>query len=156
MPYTRLTDCGMDPADARRLLSATAEGEAWEDVAERIGEDQSRRSLSAEDSGHPVTALEAARFATAGFLFAQMARDRDDDIKRARYRRYVSALRRAAALTTPAIERIEVPHGGGRLVGWLCLPPSGRADATVVVWGGLSRWVGAYLPMADALTRRGL
>ena len=85
-----------------------------------------------------------------------MARNADDEIKRRRYRRYVEALGRVAALSIPTIERIEIPDRAGRLVGWLCLPPGGRAEATVLVWGGLSGWGGAYLPVADALTRRGL
>ncbi|NYJ08080.1 alpha/beta hydrolase family protein [Petropleomorpha daqingensis] len=156
MPFTRLVDCGMDAADACALLARSADGQPWEEVAEELGEAQHERSVAAERAGHPVTALEAARFATAAFVFGQMARNLDDDVKRTRYRRYVAELTRVAALSTPAIERIEIPHGAGRLVGWLCLPDSGRAAATVVVWGGLSGWGASYLPMADSLTRRGL
>jgi alpha-beta hydrolase superfamily lysophospholipase len=156
MPFTRLVDCGMDSADARSLLSRTADGEPWEEVAADLGEAQHQRSLGAARAGHAVTALEAARCATAAFLFAQMAHNVDDDHKRDRYRRYVEELGHVAALSTPAIDRIEIPYGQGRLVGWLCLPASGRADATVVVWGGLSGWGAAYLPIADALNRRGL
>lgn len=156
MPFTRLTDTGMDPADARRLLAATSDGRDWEATASAIATEQDHRSFDAERTGHAVTALEAARFATASFLFAQMARDRDDDLKRQGYDRYVSALARVARLTTPNIERVEMSHQAGRLVGWLCLPPGGHAAATVVVWGGLSSWGGAYLPIADALNRRGL
>lgn len=156
IPFTRLVDCGMDAADARQLLAASADGEPWEEVAVALGEAQHGRSVAAEQAGHTVTALEAARSATAAFLSAQVAHITDDDVKRTRYRRYVQALTRAAALSTPAIDRIELPHGSGQLVGWLCLPPAGRAEATVAVWGGLSGWGGAYLPIADALTRRGL
>ena len=156
MPFTRLVDCGMDSADARRLLAATADGEPWEDTADAIGRGQHHRSVDAERSGHAVTALQAARSAAAAFLFAQMPRNTDDDAKRAQYRRYVAALSRVATLSTPVIERMELPHGSGRLVGWLCLPAGGSADATVVVWGGLSGWGGAYLPVADALVRRGV
>jgi len=156
MPFTRLADCGMDPADARQLLTATAAGDAWDRVATDIGEAQHRRSVQAEQAGHRVTALEAERFATAALLFAQMASNVDDHDKRSRYHRYVQSLRRVAELSNPAIERIEIPYDKGQLVGWLCLPAAGRADATVAVWGGLSGWGGAYLPIADALTRRGL
>src|SRR5690348_2585802 len=120
MPMSRLVDCGMDAADARALLVRSADGEPWEEVAEALGETQHDRSLAAERSGHPVTALEAARFATAAFVFGQMARNLDDDVKRARYRRFVAELARVAALSTPAVERIEVAHHTGHLVGWLC------------------------------------
>ncbi|MBE8520444.1 alpha/beta fold hydrolase [Amycolatopsis sp. H6(2020)] len=156
MPFTRLVDCGMDDADARRLLAETAAGVPWEECAEELGEAQHRRSRAEEAAGHRVTAVEAARAATAAFLFAQLARNADDDIKRSRHRRYVAALARVAALSEPAIERIELPYGRGRLIGWLALPDAGRARATVIVSGGLSGWGGAYLPVADALNRRGL
>lgn len=156
MPFARLVDCGMDAADARRLLADTAEGAPWEESADALGEAQHRRSVAAEAAGHRITALEAARAATAAFLFAQLARNADDDVKRSRHRRYVIALARAATLSVPAIERIELPYGQGRLVGWLALPDGGRADATVIVSGGLSGWGGAYLPVADALNCRGL
>lgn len=54
------------------------------------------------------------------------------------------------------MERVAVPHRGGILSGWLCRPSSGRVHATVIVWGGLSGWGAAYLPIADAYTARGL
>jgi alpha-beta hydrolase superfamily lysophospholipase len=156
MPFSRLVDCGMDAADARQLLADSAAGEPWEEVAVALGEAQHRRSVAAEEAGHTVTALEAARSATGAFLFAQLARNADDDVKRTRHRRYVRALTRTAALSVPAVERIEIPYGRGRLVGWLTLPATGRADATVVMSGGLSGWGGAYLSIADAFNRRGL
>lgn len=156
MPFTRLTDCGMGHADARELLAATAAGADWEDVAADLGERQHRRSVTAERARHLVTAREASRWATAAFMFAQMARNRDDSIKQSRYRRYVEALTRCAALQVPAIERVTLPYRGGHLIGWFCRPADGAAGATVMVWGGLSGWGAAYLPVADALTRRGL
>ena len=156
MPFTRLVDCGMDHADARHLLAATAAGQDWEGVAAELGGIQHARSRDAQAAGHTVTAREAARFSTAALLFAQMARTTDDELRRDGYARYVRALSRSATLQTPAIERLELPYAHGSLVGWLCLPPGGTAAATVVVWGGLSGWGGAYLPIADALTRRGV
>jgi alpha-beta hydrolase superfamily lysophospholipase len=156
MPFTRLVDCGTDAADARALLARTAAGERWENVGQALGQAQLDRSATALGQGHAVTAAEAARSAVAAFLFAQMARNTDDDVKLAMYRRYVAALSQAARIADPAIERVEISHGAGRLVGWLCLPASGRAAATVMVWGGLSGWGGAYLPIAEALTKRGL
>jgi alpha-beta hydrolase superfamily lysophospholipase len=156
MPFPRLIDCGMDAADARRLLADSASGEPWEELAVALGEAQHNRSMAAEEAGHVVTAREAARAATAAFLFAQLARNADDDVKRLRHARYVRELTRAAALSTPPVEKVEIPYGQGRLVGWLALPTAGVAAATVVVSGGLSGWGGAYLPIADALNRRGL
>ncbi|WP_200938757.1 S9 family peptidase [Modestobacter sp. Leaf380] len=155
-PATRLVDYGMDPAEARALLARTAGGEDWTTVAESFGTAQRVRSGRAADMGHPVTATEAAGFAAAAFTVAQLALNADDDRKRDLYRAHVEAVARVATLRGPAMERVVVPYRGGELSGWLCLPPSGTADATVVVWGGMSGWGASFLGVADAYTRRGL
>jgi len=156
MPYTRLVDCGMNSADARALLNDTAAGRPWSAAAVELAERRTQNADRAEAAGHGVTALQCARWAAAAELFAQMAENDDTPLKRALYRRYVEATARVARLTGPAMQRIEVPYREGRLVGWVRLPPNGIAQATVVVWGGLSGWGAAYLNTADALTARGL
>jgi alpha-beta hydrolase superfamily lysophospholipase len=156
MPYTRLVDCGMNPADARTLLVATAAGRSWAEAADELASARSAAVQSALAAGHRLTAVQSARWAAGAALFAQMAENQDTALKRELYRRYVQRVIRVAALSEPAIERVEVPWRDGRLVGWLCLPPSGAAAAAVVVWGGLSGWGAAYLSAADTLTARGL
>lgn len=156
MPFTRLVDCGMDHADARTLLGATAAGRNWTDVAGELADARAAAAASAEAAGHRLTAARYARWAAGAALFAQMAINEDTQLKGELYGRYVQHVARAAELSAPAIERLEVPWRDGRLVGWLCLPSSGRAAATVVVWGGLSGWGAAYLGAADALTARGM
>ncbi|WP_258574247.1 alpha/beta hydrolase family protein [Streptomyces shenzhenensis] len=152
MPFTRLTDCGMDPAAARRLLADTAAGTPWQDAAAAIAQTQLERARSAEESGHRTTARQAYRYASAAWMFAQMAHQTDTAEKRQLYARHTAA----TAALVPDVERVEIPHRDGRLGGWLCLPPTGEAQATVIVWGGLSGWGAAYLPVADAYTSRGL
>lgn len=156
MPYTRLVDCGMDPADARALLTATAAGRPWAEVASELAATRSRAGESALAAEHQLTAVQSARWATGAALFAQMAENDDTPAKQGLYRRYVQLVGRVAELSEPVIERVEVPYRDGRLVGWLCLPVSASAAATVVVWGGLSGWGAAYLGAAGALTARGL
>ncbi len=156
MPYTRLVDCGMNPADARALLAATAAGRRWADVAAELADARSADAESALTAGHRLTAVQPAHWAMGAALFAQMAENEDTPLKRELYRRYIQRTARVAELKEPALERVEVSYRHGRLVGWLCLPPSGRAEATVVVWGGLSGWGAAYLGVADVLTARGL
>jgi alpha-beta hydrolase superfamily lysophospholipase len=156
MPYTRLVDCGMNPADARTLIAATAAGRSWGKVAGELAEARSTAAESALLAGHRATAAQSARWAVGAALFAQMAHNEDTEAKRELYRRYVQLVGRAAELDTRPLERIEVPWRDGRLVGWLRLPHSGRPTATVVVWGGLSGWGAAYLRIADALADRGL
>ncbi|MER5185022.1 alpha/beta hydrolase [Streptomyces sp. NPDC002896] len=156
MPFTRLTDCGMDPADARRLLSHTADGTPWQDAAAALAENQLERARLAEDAGHRTTARQAYRFASAALMFAQMAHQSDTPQKRELYARHTAATTALADSLTPLMERVEIPHRDGVLTGWLCLPPGGTARATVIVWGGLSGWGAAYLPVAAAYTARGL
>ncbi|MFD5407842.1 alpha/beta hydrolase family protein [Streptomyces griseorubiginosus] len=152
MPFTRLTDCGMDPADARRLLADTASGTPWQDAAAAIAQTQLARARAAEGAGHRTTARQAYRYASAAWMFAQMAHQGDTAEKRDLYGRHTAA----TAALAPAVERVEIQHRDGLLGGWLCLPPTGEARATVIVWGGLSGWGAAYLPVADACTARGL
>jgi len=156
MPYSRLVDCGMNPADARALLTATAAGREWVEVAGEIADLRRSAVETALAAGHRLTGSHAARWAAGAALFAQMAENEDTRLKQQLYHRYVEHVTRVAGLSEPAIERIELPWRQGRLVGWLCLPERGKAAATVVVWGGLSGWGAAYLGLADALNARGL
>ena len=80
MPFTRLTDCGMDPADARRLLADTAAGTPWPDAAAALAEAQLERARRAQESGHRTTARQAYRFAAAALMFAQMAYQTDTPV----------------------------------------------------------------------------
>lgn len=156
MPYTRLTDCGMSPADARTLLEETAGGRPWIEVARDLS---TRREKAADDAlaaGHRLTALQHTRWAIGAALFAQMGENEDTPLKRDLYLRYDQLVARYAELSGPTMERVEVSHQGGHLVGWLRLPADGTAAATVVIWGGLSGWGAAYLNTADALAARGL
>ncbi|MFI8537584.1 alpha/beta hydrolase family protein [Streptomyces aquilus] len=152
MPFTRLTDCGMDPADARRLLADTADGTPWQEAAAAIADEQLSRARRARENGHLVTARQTYRFASAALMFAQMAYQSDTDEKRELYARHTAA----TAALAPDVERVEIPHREGTLTGWLCLPATGTPRATVIVWGGLSGWGAAYLMVAEACTARGL
>jgi alpha-beta hydrolase superfamily lysophospholipase len=155
MPFTRLTDGGMDPADARELLRVTALGEPWEPAAAAIGTRQLDRAEAAERLGRTVTAREAARAGLAALNFAQMCEDTDTDLKRAAYDRFLAAVRVYGRLRDPSFEEVRIPFGGGTLVGWLSLPDT-PPTAAVAVWGGLNGWGANYLGMADALNARGL
>lgn len=159
MPFTRLVDCGMDHADARQLLADTAGGTPWEESAALLADTQLERARLAEGAGHLSTARAAYRYAAGALMFAQMAHAVDNDDKRELYARHTAATTSAAGVAAPytsRVERVEIPHREGALTGWLCLPPTGPARGTVVVWGGLSGWGAAYLRIADAYTTRGL
>ena len=73
MPYTRLVDCGMNPADGRTLLTTTAAGQDWAEAATGLADARSGAAESALAAGHRLTAVQSARWAAAAALFAQMA-----------------------------------------------------------------------------------
>ncbi|WP_326835127.1 bifunctional 3-(3-hydroxy-phenyl)propionate/3-hydroxycinnamic acid hydroxylase [Amycolatopsis rhabdoformis] len=167
MSPTRMLDYGMDFADVLELQHLTAAGTPWDTAAEDLADRHWRRAADADQDGRTVTADEAYRSAIACLVFAQMAFNFDTERKRALYSRLTTAVgARAAALSAAAVrasgaprpprcQQVEIPFAGGRMFGWLLLPP-GRVLGTVVVCGGQSGWGPAYLRQADALNRRGL
>ncbi|WP_374976520.1 alpha/beta hydrolase family protein [Microbacterium trichothecenolyticum] len=154
LPYTRLTDYGMDAADARELLWRTARDEEWVSVAAEIGHRQLVRANEAGASGTAATQLAAIRAGAAAINVAQIVINQDTARKRALYREFQDAVGRYAQLKG-GIERVSLPYGDGVVEGWLILPPSAPSGA-VAVWGGLSGWGAAYLAVGEALAARGL
>ncbi|MGW4396223.1 alpha/beta hydrolase family protein [Amycolatopsis nivea] len=150
MPPTRLLDGGMDYADVLALRTRTAAGQPWEVAAEHLADARLARTPA-----NPVTALAELRYAAADLLFAQMAFNFDEPRKVALYDRFTSVVAQAAELATPRWERVELPFAQGTLFGWL-VRPSAPVIGTVVVFGGQSGWGATYLPIADALARRGM
>src|SRR6476620_6726138 len=63
LPYTRLTDYGMEPADARELLWRTARGEDWVVVAREIG---GRELARADTASRPRRGLNDVAAVRAG------------------------------------------------------------------------------------------
>ncbi|WP_321942459.1 alpha/beta hydrolase [Burkholderia cenocepacia] len=156
MPVTRLLDCGMDYADAVALHARTSAGEPWDVAAEALADAQLARATQAADAGHLVTAADAQAMAIAALLFAQMAFNHDVPRKRALYARLVDASYGLARWSDKRIERVEVPFGDARLIGWLAHPPTEPIRGTVIVFGGQSGWGFAYWPIARALAARGV
>ncbi|CDN59756.1 alpha/beta hydrolase [Burkholderia cenocepacia] len=156
MPVTRLLDCGMDYADAVALHARTSAGEPWDVAAEALADAQLARATEAADAGHLVTAADAQAMAIAALLFAQMAFNHDVPRKRALYARLVDASYGLARWSDKRIERVEVPFGDARLIGWLVRPTTEPIRGTVIVFGGQSGWGFAYWPIAHALAARGV
>lgn len=155
LPYTRLTDYGMDPADARELLWRTAEDEGWTAVACEIGERQLDRSRRAKREQRNATAQVAARAAAAAFNAGQVALNFDTEQKRAVYGSFQQSVRELAELSNGWLHAVEIGSVAGPVSGWLARPAA-PSRATVIVWGGLSGWGASYLNLAVALNQRGL
>jgi alpha-beta hydrolase superfamily lysophospholipase len=154
MPYTRITDYGMEPAAARELLWRTADGEDWTSAATEIGRRQLARSDQAAKLGRGVTARDAALAAAASLNVAQVPITFDEPQKLVLYEEFQSAVGRYA-IHRGGMERLRIDYADGTLEGWLVLPDD-AVTGTVVAWGGLSGWGAAYLSSAEALTARGL
>lgn len=155
MPVTRLLDCGMEYGNVVALQQATARGEPWDVVAERLAVVHLARAELAEREGRRVTAVGNYRGAVSCLVFAQMAFNFDVPRKRALYGRHTEAASRLGRLSEPQWERLELPFGSGRIFGWLVTPPD-PIIGTVIVFGGQSGWSTAYLRHADALNVRGI
>ena len=85
-----------------------------------------------------------------------MAFNHDVPRKRALYARLVDASYGLARWSDKRIERVEVPFGDARLIGWLVRPTTEPIRGTVIVFGGQSGWGFAYWPIARALAARGV
>ncbi|MGN6220905.1 MAG: alpha/beta hydrolase family protein [Microbacterium sp.] len=155
MPYTRLTDYGMEPADARELLWRTARGENWSRTARAIGTRQLARADGAHALSHGRTELVAVQAGAAALNIAQIPLSVDTDLKRNLYWEFQDAVARYAAVRG-GMERVSVRYAAAAVDGWLVLPRSGPPYGAVVAWGGLSGWGAAYLGIAEELTARGI
>lgn len=156
MPITRMLDYGVDYADVLALRERTAAGIPWDEAAEALAAAHLERAAAALRDGNRTTALGEYRFAAAALVFAQMAFNFDVPRKRDLYARLTDTIGRAAALATPAWERLRIGFGDGYLAGWLVRPAKTQALGTVIVFGGQSGWGAAYLRCADAFAERGL
>lgn len=155
LPFTRLTDYGMDAADARELLWRNAVDEDWTDAAADIASRQHARSASAAREGRFPTARRAAIASLAAYNVAQVVLNTDTSRKRESYEAFQSGVAWYASLPETRLEPVEIDDDGAALYGWLSAPP-GPVRGTVIVWGGLSGWGASFLGLATALAERGL
>lgn len=156
MSATRMLDAGMEYGDVLGLERLTRQdGVAWDIAAEQLADAHLERSREAEEAGHALTALEAARAAVACLVFAQMAFNFDVPRKRDLYTRLTDTMGRVSRLSEDPIDRVVLPFAKGSLFGWLLRPP-GPVGGTVILFGGQSGWGPAYLKQAGALARRGI
>lgn len=155
LPFTRLTDYGMDAADARELLWRNADDEDWTDAAAEIANRQRARSESAAQEGRFPTARRAAIASLAAHNVAQVVLNTDTARKREGYESFQSGIAWYATLPDTRLEPLEVEYDGSLQYGWLSTP-SGVVRGTVIVWGGLSGWGASFLGLATSLAERGL
>src|SRR3954453_1910332 len=72
LPYTRLTDYGMDAAGAPELLWRPARGEDWVVVAREIGGRELARADSASSRAGRLTEIGSVRASAAALNLAQI------------------------------------------------------------------------------------
>lgn len=154
MPPQRLLDSGMLYGDVLDLQAATERGTPWDVCAQTLGEKHLTNAEGQLRAGHLVSAFQGLRAAAAAFQFAQMPLQ-DGDRKRELYGRVAATLALLADTPGSRVRRLELPFGGGTLIGWSVVPDK-PARGAVVVFGGQSGWGSSYFRAADALAARGL
>ncbi len=148
-PVSRMTDYGMDEADARHVHAATTAGSDWVEVLTRLAE---RDENAARRSGDGA---ELWHRAAVSLIFAQLIDNFDVDRKVSINRRMSDDFTKFAAGASLPIRKIALDFEGGKLFGWH-VKPLQKSRGAVLVFGGLSGWSTAYRAIAEALVGEGL
>ncbi len=156
MPMQRLVGNGMDYADAVALHGMAERRVPWTEAACWLGDANLLRAEAAQRSGHMLTARTAFFHAASCFRFAQSPLIQDSARKAAIYQRALNAFRQGARLAAPGYDKLEIPHRGGVLHGWLMQPPGVKWPPAVIIFGGADGWREEYHGGALALLERGM
>lgn len=156
MPPQRLLGNGMDHADVVELYRRVDEGERWQHAAAELGDRDVERARRAERRGHLVSARSWYLAGSACYRFGQVPLLDSDPLKTTMYRSLVDAYAHAGRLTDPAVEHVDIPWGGGHLMGWLLRPRAAVPPPTVIVVGGFDGWREEYHTGATYLVERGI
>jgi dienelactone hydrolase len=140
MPLTRLLGNGMEHSDAARLHRLAADGYAWHEAGEWLGDRDVALADEALRSGRRLTGRSWLRRA----------------VKRALYAKLVATFGRAMTLEEPPGERVEVAFRGSYLCAWLLRPARSERVPVVIVIGGADGWREEYQEGARHLVERGV
>jgi dienelactone hydrolase len=157
VPVTRMVDYGVSLGDAIALHEITASERPpdWDDACEELALRHIRLAEECARANRRLTAAQAWRAASALLQCAHLAYNADGSRKKALYSRAAEAMRQHAALCDDLVE-IRLQSSAGSLHGWAVSPRGSKANAAVVVLGGLSGWGASYLDMGRALAARGI
>lgn len=132
------------------LAEASAKGDdaAWNRVWLRRADQLARRAAEQAEEGHPLSARDTALRACAYYQWASAFQEHDDATRRDAHERSIDAFATFARLSSPPIERVEVPYEGSSYPAWL-ITPAGAAP-------GERFAVAIYLPGWESTKEQGV
>jgi pimeloyl-ACP methyl ester carboxylesterase len=156
MPVHRLLDNGVEYSDAMAFHKMAAANVPWAEAGEWLGRRNLDRAAAARTDGFRQAERIHLLHACACFRFAQSAYVFDEPEKLRLYRLVIDCFADGVALLDAPPARVEVPHAGGALCGWLFRPPGIERPPVVIVFGGADGWRESYYPMVSYLQAQGL
>ncbi len=166
-PGPRANVMGLDDSEVDRIVRGIRTFFAWgtshDWIAEwtKAGDEYAARAEAAMAAGHPVTAGEIWRLASACYFFGWYIHNHFVPIP-ARDRAHalcLEAYRKAAPLLSPPCERVEVPFRGRVLPAYFRQPDGGRSGRrwpVVIVIGGANSTKEENHPITMQMLQRGL
>ncbi len=166
-PGPRANVMGLDDSEVDRIVRGIRTFFAWgtshDWIAEwtKAGDEYAARAEAAMAAGHPVTAGEIWRLASACYFFGWYIHNHFVPIP-ARDRAHalcLEAYRKAAPLLSPPCERVEVPFRGRVLPAYFRQPDGGRSGRrwpVVIVIGGANSTKEENHPITTQMLQRGL
>jgi fermentation-respiration switch protein FrsA (DUF1100 family) len=123
------------------LADASASGDdaEWNRVWLRHADQLARRGEAQAAAGHSSSARDSWLRAYAYYQWASAFQEIDDPVRHETHRRSLATFGEFARLTTPMIERVEVPYEGSSYPAWL-VPPAAPADVPYPVAIYLPGW----------------
>jgi dipeptidyl aminopeptidase/acylaminoacyl peptidase len=154
----RASDFGDIDRAGRRLRRRGTDNNFWFEEWERIAFEAEARARAAEEKGRTLTASDATFRAATYHFMAERFLSHEDDRKIPAYRRSVDCLVRAARVSIPGFEKVDVPYEGSHLSAYF-IPPSNGAKAPYpfgVFFDGLDICKELTCHYARELARRGV
>lgn len=145
---------------AASLLAESAadyDNDRWFDVMYGLGDQVRARAQQQETEGHTISARESNLRSASYHQWSTAFMEHDDPRREGAYARSVEVFGEFAALSSPVIERVEVPYEGASYPAWLV--PARTESATppgIVYLPGWDSTKEQGIMLALALRERGL
>jgi dipeptidyl aminopeptidase/acylaminoacyl peptidase len=134
---------------AAGLLAESAkvyDNDHWFEVLYGFGDQLHQRAVGQQEAGHVISARESNLRAASYYQWSIAFMEHDDPRREEAYSRSIATFGNFADLTTPRIERVEVPYEGASFPAWFV-----PAAETAVSRPGI-----VYLPGLDSTKEQGI
>jgi fermentation-respiration switch protein FrsA (DUF1100 family) len=143
---------------AVEILSSdpAADGERWHQVWRGLGDQMAERAVQARGKGHLLTAASSWRRASIYLQWSVAFLPVADARRPEGYRRSVELFAAHAELSSPPIERVEVPYLDASFPAWLVRPAGDGAMPCAIFLPGWDSTKEQGIGLAQALAERGI